>query len=96
MPVRVGEQKNYWFIISVARRMLQLSKNLLLTLIVVLQAEARLAAKRQARAEAREIRMRELERMQRESEDGERVYDAYPSPGQSSTLLPPRVRVIVV
>lgn len=30
------------------------------------QAEARLAAKRAARAEAREIRMRELERQQKE------------------------------
>lgn len=32
----------------------------------VLQAEARLAAKRAARAEARDIRMRELERQQKE------------------------------
>lgn len=31
-----------------------------------LQAEARLAAKRAARAEAREIRMKELERQQKE------------------------------
>lgn len=31
-----------------------------------LQAEARLAAKRAARAEARDIRMRELERQQKE------------------------------
>lgn len=44
------------------------------------EAEARLAAKRQARAEAREIRMRELERMQRESEDGDKVYDIYSTP----------------
>ncbi|XP_046678856.1 leucine-rich repeat flightless-interacting protein 2 [Homalodisca vitripennis] len=43
-------------------------------------AEARLAAKRQARAEAREIRMRELERMQRESEDGDKVHDIYSTP----------------
>jgi LRRFIP family len=35
---------------------------------LVFQAEARLAARRQARAEAREIRMRELERQQKESE----------------------------
>lgn len=47
-----------------------------------LQAEARLAAKRQARAEAREIRMRELERMQRENEDGDKVYDIYSTPGK--------------
>lgn len=33
---------------------------------VTFQAEARLAAKRAARAEARDIRMRELERQQRE------------------------------
>lgn len=32
----------------------------------LLQAEARLAAKRAARAEAREIRMKELERQQKE------------------------------
>lgn len=33
------------------------------------QAEARLAARRQARAEAREIRMREIERQQKEAEE---------------------------
>ncbi|XP_044732882.1 leucine-rich repeat flightless-interacting protein 2 isoform X2 [Chrysoperla carnea] len=44
-------------------------------------AEARLAAKRQARAEAREIRMRELERQQRElEENADRVYDMYTDP----------------
>jgi hypothetical protein len=50
-------------------------------MVCLSQAEARLAAKRQARAEAREIRMRELERLQRESEDNDRVYDIYSSPG---------------
>lgn len=45
-------------------------------LITPLQAEARLAARRQARAEAREIRMRELERQQKEAEENaDRVYD---------------------
>ncbi|XP_066141961.1 leucine-rich repeat flightless-interacting protein 2 isoform X1 [Euwallacea fornicatus] len=40
------------------------------------EAEARLWAKRQARAEAREIRMRELERMQREQEENaDRQFD---------------------
>ena len=34
--------------------------------VVVHQAEARLASRRAARAEAREIRMRELERQQQE------------------------------
>lgn len=44
-------------------------------------AEARLAAKRQARAEAREIRMRELERQQREAEEtSDKVYDMYSTP----------------
>lgn len=38
----------------------------LCTCVCVHQAEARLAAKRAARAEAREIRMRELERQQKE------------------------------
>ncbi|KAH8314945.1 hypothetical protein KR074_011773, partial [Drosophila pseudoananassae] len=39
-------------------------------------AEARLAARRQARAEAREIRMRELERQQKEQElNADRVFD---------------------
>jgi len=43
-----------------------------------LQAEARLAARRQARAEAREIRMRELERQQKEiEENADSVYDMY-------------------
>lgn len=41
-----------------------------------LQAEARLAARRQARAEAREIRMKELERQQKEQEqNADRVFD---------------------
>lgn len=44
----------------------------------MLQAEARLAARRQARAEAREIRMRELERQQKEIEENvDSVYDMY-------------------
>jgi hypothetical protein len=44
----------------------------------MLQAEARLAARRQARAEAREIRMRELERQQKEiEENADSVYDMY-------------------
>ncbi|GLH08631.1 Leucine-rich repeat flightless-interacting protein 2 [Gryllus bimaculatus] len=43
------------------------------------EAEARLAARRQARAEAREIRMRELERQQKElEENADKVYDMYP------------------
>ncbi|GLH08629.1 Putative leucine-rich repeat flightless-interacting protein 2-like isoform x1 [Gryllus bimaculatus] len=43
------------------------------------KAEARLAARRQARAEAREIRMRELERQQKElEENADKVYDMYP------------------
>lgn len=47
--------------------------------VFVLQAEARLAARRQARAEAREIRMRELERQQKESEENaDRLYDMHP------------------
>lgn len=42
----------------------------------IFQAEARLAARRLARAEAREIRMRELERQQKEAEENaDRVYD---------------------
>lgn len=54
------------------------------------QAEARLAAKRQARAEAREIRMRELDRQQKELEqNADRVYDMQ----QSEVLLTPRSRI---
>ncbi|XP_050302976.1 leucine-rich repeat flightless-interacting protein 2 isoform X2 [Anthonomus grandis grandis] len=45
-------------------------------------AEARLKAKRQARAEAREIRMRELERIQREQEENaDRQFDMMVSAG---------------
>ncbi|XP_054088192.1 leucine-rich repeat flightless-interacting protein 2 isoform X2 [Zeugodacus cucurbitae] len=45
-------------------------------------AEARLAARRQARAEAREIRMRELERQQKEQEqNADRVFDMHTSSG---------------
>lgn len=57
-----------------------------------LQAEARLAAKRQARAEAREIRMRELDRQQKELEqNADRAYDMQ----QSETLSTPRTRLTV-
>jgi hypothetical protein len=49
-----------------------------------IQAEARLAARRQARAEAREIRMRELERQQKEiEENADSVYDMYRGDGSS-------------
>ncbi|XP_045785724.1 dolichyl-diphosphooligosaccharide--protein glycosyltransferase 48 kDa subunit [Maniola jurtina] len=42
------------------------------------EAEQRLAARRAARAEARDIRMRELERQQREQEDhADKAYDMY-------------------
>lgn len=42
-----------------------------------LQAESRLAARRQARAEAREIRMKELEKQQKEmDENADRQYEA--------------------
>ncbi|KAL1463608.1 hypothetical protein WDU94_015348 [Cyamophila willieti] len=42
----------------------------------MLQAEARLLAKRQARAEAREIRLREIERQQKEAEENaDRAFD---------------------
>ena len=40
------------------------------------QAECRLAARRQARAEAREIRMREIERQQKEQEENaDKIFD---------------------
>lgn len=46
------------------------------------QAEARLAARRQARAEAREIRMKELERQQKEQEqNADRVFDMQTAAG---------------
>lgn len=51
-----------------------------------MKAEARLAARRQARAEAREIRMRELERQQREQEqNADRVFDMQTSSGIDAT-----------
>ena len=41
------------------------------------QAESRLAARRQARAEAREIRMKELEKQQKEMEENaDRQFEA--------------------
>lgn len=44
----------------------------------MLQAEARLAARRQARAEAREIRMREIERQQKEAEENaDKAFDMH-------------------
>lgn len=53
------------------------------------EAEARLAARRQARVEAREIRMRELERVQKEQQEegGDRLFDLH-APPRSSTVSP--------
>ncbi|XP_069683534.1 leucine-rich repeat flightless-interacting protein 2 isoform X1 [Periplaneta americana] len=52
------------------------------------KAEARLAARRQARAEAREIRMRELERQQKElEENADSVYDMYRDPPSRSARV---------
>lgn len=52
------------------------------------KAEARLAQRRQARAEAREIRMRELERQQKEQEqNADRAFDM-----QTSTSIDPIAR----
>lgn len=49
-----------------------------LLFIKMFQAEARLAARRQARAEAREIRMREIERQQKEAEENaDKAFDMY-------------------
>ena len=49
----------------------------------LLQAEARLAARRQARYEARNIRMRELEKKQKEEEDTNTNTSLGPATGQS-------------
>lgn len=57
------------------------------------EAEARLAARRQARAEAREIRMRELERQQKEAEENaDRVYDMCSDPNRTMRVTPDPVR----
>ncbi|XP_043268274.1 leucine-rich repeat flightless-interacting protein 2 isoform X4 [Venturia canescens] len=54
------------------------------------EAEARLAARRQARAEAREIRMRELERQQKEvEENADRVYDMCSAEGNRTMRVTP-------
>ncbi|XP_022174103.1 leucine-rich repeat flightless-interacting protein 2 isoform X1 [Myzus persicae] len=46
------------------------------------EAEARLAARRQARAEAREIRMREIERQQKEAEENaDKAFDMHAADG---------------
>ncbi|XP_068154458.1 leucine-rich repeat flightless-interacting protein 2 isoform X1 [Drosophila tropicalis] len=51
-------------------------------------AEARLAARRQARAEAREIRMRELERQQKEQEqNADRVFDMQNTSGAGGDTI---------
>lgn len=52
----------------------------------LIQAEARLAQRRQARAEAREIRMRELERQQKEQEqNADRVFDMHSNSNNNSS-----------
>lgn len=55
-----------------------LSANILNIKDFFFQAEARLAARRQARAEAREIRMREIERQQKEAEENaDKAFDMH-------------------
>lgn len=62
-------------------------------IFISLQAEQRLAARRQARAEAREIRMRELERQQKELEqNADRAFDMQQS---TDTVSTPRARLSV-
>ncbi|XP_032678826.1 leucine-rich repeat flightless-interacting protein 2 isoform X2 [Odontomachus brunneus] len=57
------------------------------------EAEARLAARRQARAEAREIRMRELEKQQKEAEENaDRVYDMCTDVNRTMRVTPDPVR----
>ncbi|XP_077283506.1 leucine-rich repeat flightless-interacting protein 2 isoform X2 [Arctopsyche grandis] len=52
------------------------------------EAEARLAARRQARAEARDIRMKEIERQQKEQEENaDRAYDMYSETYNRSTRV---------
>ena len=50
-------------------------------IVVISQAEAKLAAKRQARAEARQIRLKELERQQKEAStnDDDATRDSFQS-----------------
>ena len=50
------------------------------------QAEARLAARRQARYEARNIRMKELEKKQKEEEENQVNHNSI-YPGKKSFLL---------
>lgn len=60
-----------------------------------IKAEARLAAKRQARAEARAIRMRELDHQQKELEqNADRVYDMQQSAMDAIIITTPRSRLI--
>ena len=55
----------------------------------MLQAEQRLAARRAAREEARMIRMKELERQQREMEEKQdRIYEISRDTGVSPTSFP--------
>lgn len=56
-------------------------------LSILIQAECRLAARRQARAEAREIRMREIERQQREAEENaDKIFDMH-NAGEAFIIL---------
>ena len=60
----------WWCVISFARAFF--------SVLLFPQAECRLAARRQARAEAREIRMREIERQQREAEENaDKMFDMH-------------------
>lgn len=57
------------------------------------EAESRLIAKRQARTEAREIRMREIERQQREvEENADRVFDMYATTDINVSSRTPNLR----
>ena len=84
----IGQFQNNCFNSCILNEITLTDVETFLYLIFLFQAEARLAARRQARYEARNIRMKELEKKQKEEEENQVNHNSiYPGKKNKSSIL---------